>query len=136
MIFLTDEMFPARLARLLAVFDYGNSVESLAKKWGKGLPDEEWLRRAAQEEVKPVILSCDKGIWKDPAQRQVLKGCGLTYIYLAKGWGNLTWDVQALKIIKIWPAVRKTVARLKEPALFEMTVKGPDLRKKCLISEL
>ena len=120
--FFADESISIRLVRMLVIFDRKNRIRGLQHSFPRGTPDTRWIREIAAWNPKPVIICGDGRITRNPVERAVLREAGLTFICFSIGWMNLSWEVQAWKLIKVWPDVLRAVSKIKEPTLFKVTV--------------
>lgn len=136
MIFVTDENFMVRGARLLEVFDRENEIRALTSLYPAGTEDVDWLRKLAEQNPKPVVVGGDGRILRNPAESQVLRECDLMFVYLAPGWTNLVWSVFAWKIIKAWPDIVRNVTQAMRPTIFEVSCSSLKVERRGLVADL
>lgn len=120
--FFADESIPINLVRMLTIFDRKNKIRGLQHSFPRGTPDTRWIRAIASWNPKPVIICGDGRITRNPVERAVLKEAGLTFVSFSESWMNLRWEVQAWKMIKVWPDVVRAVSKLKKPTIFRVAV--------------
>src|SRR5688572_24408652 len=87
----------------------------------KDTSDLEWMRTIAADEPKPVLITADVRIRRDPVERQALRDSGLTVVFFRAGFHDLDMHQQAVKLLTIWPEIVKQVSRVVEPTAFEIT---------------
>ena len=109
MTFFIDANITHRAATVLENVFRGHQFKSIEREFGAGVKDVEWLRRISKLKDKPVVLSCDAKILVNPLERKALEEAEVVYFLLARGWGNLAWNEQAWRLIKVWPRDRKSV---------------------------
>ncbi len=122
MIFLADENFQIQAVRLLNAFDTRNDVRHLTEEFGRGTPDAEWIAACAHRFDKPVIIGGDGRILRNKVERAALRESDLSYVYLAPGWTNISWNDFAWKIVKAWPGIVGSLKDLLRPAVYEVKV--------------
>jgi len=127
-IFFADENISKSAARMLDIFDRENEVRHHSDSFEAGTADTVWLESIASWEGDIVVLCADGRILKNQVQRQVLKECGLTFVYLSSGWTSMKWRDIAWKIIKIWPRIVENVQNAREPMVFEVPVSATKVR--------
>lgn len=121
MIFFTDECFMYKANALLEAFDRNNEIRALLDHFERGTPDTVWISKIAQWAPKPVVVCGDGRILRNKVERKVLRDAELTFVCLASGWTNLSWDVFAWKIIKVWPAIVQSAGAVIRPTVFEVS---------------
>lgn len=124
MIFFTDENISFRAAYMLDQFYDEHAVWAFLDHFKAGTPDPEWLAKVASWEEVPVVIAGDGRILKNKVERQVLKGSGLRFVYLAPGWTNLVWPAFAWRIVKVWPDIVRKVEQARYPMVFEVAIGG------------
>lgn len=135
--FLGDANLSPAVARLLNAFDQQNEVHALSDFWPQHTSDSVWIRevRAKLADEHPVILGGDGRILRNKPELLALKQEGLTFVYLAPGWTQLSWAEFAWRIIKAWPAVVTNVGAVTRPTDFEVKVSSLKVEKAKLLSE-
>jgi len=66
----------------------GHQVEALRRKFPEDAKDEEWIP-ALSREAGWVIISLDRRITRNPAQRAMWRNSRLKGFFLARAWGDL-----------------------------------------------
>jgi len=137
-IFFTDENISKKAAYMLDIFEQKHQVRACLDYFDQGTPDTVWMRDIASwDENEPVVAVCGDGrILKNEVQKRVLKECKLMFVYLARGWTNLRWEVFAWKIIKAWPDIVKNVQQARHPMVFEVSAGGLKVQASGRISDL
>ncbi len=125
-----------KLAQIVDQFDDDSDVQHLGKWCGQDTPDETWLRVVAADPAVPVVVSGDMRIVKNRAQAQVLAGLALTFVALAKGWTSLQWDDQVIKLLSVWPAIRKAASQASRPTVFVVPINSLRVDRMCFTDEL
>lgn len=123
MLFFFDRNMPKPLARMLNEYHKDDQVLWLEDRFAEKTDDVVWLKQLAQWDPRPVVVSGDGRILKNPAQRQVLGGLPLTFVSFADRWVNLPWGTQAWKVVKVWPKVVEA-ARCTQPTVFNVRLSG------------
>jgi len=126
-IFFFDENISEYAARMLGYFDRKNEMRASVDYFKKGTPDTDWLSTVAKWGDKTVVVSGDARILLNKVERQVLKECKLTCVYLARGWTKLPWEESAWRIVKAWPDIVKNVEQAPYPSVFEVSL-GPKVQ--------
>jgi hypothetical protein len=106
-LFLDNDLSPA-LAEVLRQVD-ADAVH-LREKFDPATPDEEWLPRVAREGW--VLVTADERMRKRPAQRLVLQACGITGLFLFKGFLRLQKREQVAWFVKHLTGIEEQVGRL------------------------
>lgn len=102
--FLVDRALGLRVA--LALRDRGFNIVMFGENFADGTPDEEWIRRAAQEGW--VVLTKDSEIRRRPNERLAIQNSGLRVFTLARG----TWKSEEMSAAFI-AAERRIAKALK-----------------------
>ncbi len=136
MIFLFDENISPRAAHMLTCFDEKHELRAFEDYFMRGTRDVEWLRVAGEwDEASVAVVAGDGRILRNKVERQALKECRLTFVYLAPAWMHLCWHEFAWKIVRVWPDVVRNVEQAPHPLLFEVSP-GGKLRTLGRISNL
>ncbi len=122
MIFLLDENFNEKVIPLLAAYFTQDSLITVAREFGKGSADTEWIPRAARRNPPSFVVSGDFRRVKSKHQRKIVTQAGLTWFALSPGWTNIPVDVYAWKIVKVWPSIRETASEVTRPLIFQVPV--------------
>jgi hypothetical protein len=121
--FFFDRCVSIRIARMLAAFDRLHQVthQDDDARFDNDTPDVELIRLIAEDDPKPVLITADVTQRKDPIERKALRESQLTVVFLRRGFHQLTFHQQAVKLLTIWPEVVKHVERVREPTAFEIS---------------
>lgn len=119
--FFFDENISEHLAQIVARFDRNNLIISHAEKFDKGTPDTVWIPEVASWSPKPVVVLGDGRVMRRSAEKLIVRESGLSFVVLASGWMNLSWDHQVWKFIRVWPSIRDTT-KTREPTVFDVAV--------------
>jgi hypothetical protein len=135
-IFFTDENIPRNIAYMLSYFETNHEVRAYLDYFPKGVPDTQWMSTIAKWNEKIVAICADGRILKNKVEKQVLKECGFTFVYLASGWTNIKWFDYGWKIIKVWPDIVKNAEEANYPMVFEVKVSSLKIQSYGLIQNL
>lgn len=106
---------------MLDLFDPVEEVRPLTDYFERGTKDADWLSGLGEWAAKPAVIGGDGRILRNKAELAQLKGAGLTFVLLAKGWANTKWEAYGWKIIKAWPEIRNNVLKIRVPTVFEVS---------------
>ena len=99
--FFLDRNVPEPLARILDIFDRKNSVEHHDSFFVDTTKDIEWISTISGWSPKPVVVSGDLRILKNPAEAQALRSAELTFFALEKHWPQLPWEEWGWRMLKV-----------------------------------
>lgn len=105
--FFFDNMISGYLAQAVAQIERGSdrhTVVHLSEKFDRNIPDVEWLT-ALGGEGNWVIISGDRRISRNPAERKAWLESGLTSFFLKDGWGNQRIWVYSSRFLHWWPRI-------------------------------
>lgn len=108
---------------MLDIFDRNNTIEHHDVYFNDTTTDVEWLSTIATWDEKPVVVSGDLKILRNPAESQALRGTGLTFFALEKQWPKLKWEEWAWRMVKVWPLLAKK-ANPSTPTVFRVPIQG------------
>ena len=121
---------------MLDNFELEHQVRALLDYFDQGTPDIGWMKEIASWDDVTVAVCGDGRILRNKVEKQVLRECGLMFVYLGSGWTNLPWPTFAWKIVKAWPDIKKNVEQARYPMVFEVAVGGLKIRASGRISNL
>jgi len=137
--FFFDRNLPVRLARILDIFDAEHQVihQDDDRRFASTDQDTYIIETLSQENPKPVFVSADVNIYTRRAnERQALRGSGLTCVFLKKGFSNLPFREQTLKLVRLWSEIAKQTSRCRQPTTFEVTPAAVKLNRYALTRDL
>ena len=118
-----DENFPMAIARGLHEFQKGRrgnpvDVFHIASEFKRGIPDEEWIPKLAQQHA--VVVTQDVSIYRRQAQAELCRKykLGLVFIKTPKKSGLLYWQMVTL-LIKHWEEIVSLSAESERPFAYE-----------------
>jgi hypothetical protein len=129
--FFFDECVSKYLARMLDAWDRRHTVRHISEdsRLGVTASDVEIINVLSREEIPEVLVTADCNMKRVADERKALKESGLTVIFLARSFSQLTPHTQAWKLLKLWPTVTREVDRVKVPTAFEITSSANKLNR-------
>lgn len=133
MSFIKHENFPDALANLVRHYEHWQSGTTTLKfpqeLYGESVAPGEWLPVIGNQawEHRPVVLTMDDGIKENTIGLKTMKGCGCSFVILAKAWAERPLTDTAWRILRYWPEIvaKCEVSRLaKRQCRIEVTIKG------------
>jgi hypothetical protein len=100
----------------------GIEVVHLQDRFEPSTPDTEWIPRIREEGF--VIVSGDPRITRNPANREAWLESGLTAFFLADGWAQRRFWVQASELVRWFPVMVETARRCTPGSGFLLPFKG------------
>lgn len=137
--FFFDNCMPRNLARTLGQFFEQQSIIHIMDDDSLKCTDEDVhiIASLARRNPKPYFISADVNMYtKVPSERQALAGSELTCVFFMKNSHTGDKHVFAHKVFKLWPNLVETVARVREPTIFEINSGLRRLDRCCLTREL
>jgi hypothetical protein len=115
---LFDHNLSPRLAHALNGFvrAEGHAAYALRERFAPDARDTEWIGSLGQSAEEWIVVSGDRRITRNPAERAAWRSAGLRGFFLARGWRNIPLHQQAARIIWRWPDMLRQ-AELVEGAL-------------------
>lgn len=120
---LVDENLPARLARALDHLFPFDHVISVSDRFGTGAKDIDWITQLGSESGW-IVISGDRRITRNHAERAAFRQAQLTGFFLSKGLLKAKTEKQAQKIIGHWENMRVLANTLKHGSTFEVPESG------------
>jgi hypothetical protein len=108
--FFDNNLAPAYVdaLRLLSSREFtADELCHLTQKYRPDAADEVWLPSLAKE-GDWIIISGDPRISRSPREQAAWLSAGLTTFFLAKGWMDRPFWLQAVSLIRFWPEIRQT----------------------------
>lgn len=124
----TTSPYHARAVAVLAEKNLKCQVRHLRDRFAQDTPDVEWLTTLG-DEGDWIVVSGDERITKNHHEQAAWLNANLTAFFLAKGWQNLTFWVQAAKLIEKWPLIVEQAERVAPGAGFLVQPKSPKLQQ-------
>lgn len=136
--FFFDRCVAFRLARMLDAYDRDSTIRHLDddSRFSANTPDIEWIQTIAFDSPRPVLVTADQRMRRDPVERQALTHSGLTIVFLRAGFHNLTFHDQAVKLLTTWPKIIEAVSRATEATAFEVTPASRKVDRLCKTIQL
>lgn len=105
----------------------GHVVVALRDKFKQNVDDKTWIK-SLKDEGDWIIISGDTRIKKNPHERAAWLESGLTTFFLSKGWMNISFWVQAQKLVKWWPEIIAQARRIETGNFFEVPINGNKMK--------
>ncbi len=121
--FFADACVPVDVARLLNAYTHETVVAHLTESFSHDAPDVEWIRDVGKWDPRPIVLSGDQRILRNPDELKCLTESGLTWFFLKKGWMNLPIAEVKWRAVRAFGSILKAVTDLGDPTVFEVSVK-------------
>jgi hypothetical protein len=136
--FFIDRCVAVHLARMLDAYDRDNTILHLDddNRFSPDTSDIDWIQTTASDTPKPVLITADQRLRRDPVERHALAHSGLTIVFLRAGFHNLTFHDQAVKLLTIWPKIVEIATRVTEPTAFEITPAARKVDRLCRTKDL
>lgn len=137
--FFFDRNLPLRLAQMLDIFDVENQVvhQDDDARFIHTDEDVHIVEMLGQEDPTPVLVTADVNMYtRRPNEQQALRDSGLTCVFIKKGFTQLPFHDQALKLLKLWPEIVKETSRCRRPTAFEVTPAAVKLKRRALTKDL
>ena len=129
--FFFDRCVPQRLARILDAYDTDNTIihQDDDSRFDEATPDTLLIETLASEDPKPVFVTADIRMRRNPVERIALADSDLTVVFLRPAWHDLDFHMQAVKLLKLWPSFVEQVERCREATEFEVTPSAKKLQR-------
>jgi len=127
--FFFDMAVPVNLARGLAAFFPDDDIVHLldAKQFGlrSDSTDVYIIETISQLAPRPVFITADRAMrTRGSPELLALRSSELTVVIFRKTFHELSFQVQAEKIVKAWPAIKEETLRCRTPTTFEVGPNG------------
>lgn len=136
--FFFDRCFPEQLCYALAVLEEGTrSIYYHDEFFDKDTPDTVWIGEVGKWSPKPIVVSGDTHILKNPDEMRALVAEDLTYVCLAPGWTNTPIPDYPWMFFKAWINILKEAEHCRIPTVFQVA-KGASFKveERCLTRNL
>ena len=118
--YFIDNNLPEKLANAIReIVDGDYEVIHLKGKFPQHEADEVWIK-ILMEEGDWVIITQDGRI----KNHEIWKDCGLTSIFLAKGYVHLPFYQKVGKIIGVWPSIVDKCENSRPGSVFTLQLNG------------
>ena len=125
---MVDENLPPPLARALAALFVGqHEVVHLLDRFGPKVQDVDWLT-ALNREGSWVILSADRRITKNKSEQRVFHNSKHIGFFFAPGLQKASTLKKMERLMVVWDTIEKQVPLVKGGSMFEIQVKGNQLK--------
>lgn len=123
---------------MLDAYDRDNTITHLDgdNRFSPKTRDIDWIQAIAADNPKPVLITADQRLRRDPVERHALAHSGLMIVFLRAGFHNLTFHDQAVKLLTMWPKIMDVVGRATEPTAFEITPAARKVDRLCKTKDL
>lgn len=123
-----DENLPPPLARALAALFVGqHEVVHLREKFGPKVEDVDWLT-VLNREGGWVILSADRRISKNKTEQRVFRNSKHIGFFFAPSLQKATLLKKMERLMVVWDTIEKQVPLVKGGSMFEIQIKGNQLK--------
>lgn len=126
---LFDNNLPPRLARALnELFAGEHHIIALRDKFAENIDDVDWIRQLGLEGTW-VILSGDRRITRNRAERDAFRNSRLIGFFLAKGLAKAKVTKQAERLLALWENIEKVVGVVQTGAMFELPMRSTRIKQ-------
>lgn len=121
---MVDENLPAAMAKSLAALFVGkHEIVHLRERFGAAVQDTEWIG-TLNAEGRWVIISADRRITKNKAERQVFKSSKLVGFFFAPGLQKAKLTKQMERLMVLWETIETQATLVGGGAMFEIPMKS------------
>jgi hypothetical protein len=125
---MLDENLPKAMAHSLAALFVGqHQVSHLRDRFGPKVPDVEWMAELHRD-CSWIIISADRRIAKNKTEQRVFRSSRLIAFIFAPGLQKGSTLKKMERLMAIWDTIEKTVPLVKGGTMFEIQVKGSQLK--------
>lgn len=126
---LFDNNLPPRLARALnELFAGEHYIIALRDKFAENIDDVDWIRQLGLEGTW-VIVSGDRRITRNRAERDAFRNSRLIGFFLAKGLAKAKVTKQAERLLALWENIEKVVGVVQTGAMFELPMRSTRIKQ-------
>lgn len=126
---LFDNNLPPRLARALnELFAGEHEIVALRCKFAQTIEDVEWIRQLSREGTW-VVVSGDRRITRNRAERDAFRNSRLIRFFLARGLYKSKVTKQAERILALWENMEKVVEVVQSGAMFELPMRSSRIKQ-------
>lgn len=123
-VFFDHNMSPA----LAELFKKKHEVTFLAQKFARDTRDIEWISTLSGE-GQWVVISGDRRITRNHAERQAFRNSNLIGFFLSEGLYKASVIKQMERILALWPSIESLCETVHSGAMFELPMKSTRVRQ-------
>ena len=123
-----DENFPRPLVEMLKAFDQINRLIHHLDEFPAGVSDVQWIASLSLRTPKPIVISGDGAILRRRDEKDALASSDMVFVYL-QAWAHLDENVQASKIVTVWPNLYKELLKAKPGDTYRVKAKSLEVIK-------
>lgn len=125
---MVDENLPKAMANALAaLFPNEHHVIHLRDRFGPSVEDTEWMT-VLNAEGAWVVISGDRRISRNKSEQRVFRSSKLIAFIFAPALQKASLVKKMERLMAVWPTIEKQVPLVKGGAMFEIQVKGNQLK--------
>ncbi|WP_316014582.1 hypothetical protein [Roseobacter sp. HKCCA0434] len=125
---LFDENLSPAIARAMRELRAGvDEVDWMRNKFGPGVTDLKWISQLSSERGW-IVVSGDRRITANKAERMAFKSSTLVGFFMAKGLYKSPVMRQAERLIRLWDSIEKQTTLAAPGSMFELAVSSPKLK--------
>lgn len=126
---LLDNNLPPRVARAInSIVEPEDTVIALRDKFPPGTADVDWID-ALGREGGWVVVSGDRRISRNRAEREAWRASKLTGFFLSKGLQKASVFKLTTRLLLLWEVMRTQHALVEAGAIFELPMRSGKLRQ-------
>jgi hypothetical protein len=127
-VFFDHNMSPAMARALAELFKKQHEVIFLAEKFARDTRDIEWMSTLSGE-GQWVVISGDRRITRNHADRQAFRNSNLIGFFLSEGLYKASVIKQMERILALWPSIESLCETVHSGAMFELPMKSTRVRQ-------
>lgn len=127
-VFFDHNMSPAMARALAELFKKQHEVTFLAEKFARDTRDIEWMSTLSGE-GQWVVISGDRRITRNHAERQAFRNSNLIGFFLSEGLYKASVIKQMERILALWPSIESLCETVHSGAMFELPMKSTRVRQ-------
>lgn len=120
--FFFDRNIAKQFARMIDAFDSENTIRPHDDMFDHKTTDIVWMESLGSDDNQWFVLSGDTRILRCEKELLALRSSDITFFALARGWMNQKLEIQAWKLVKIWPDIVAEAKRTRVPSIFEIPI--------------
>ena len=127
-VFFDHNLSPGIARALDALFMGAHEVVALKDKFSQDITDEAWIR-ALNKEGKWTIISGDRRITRNKAERSVFTSSKLIGFFLSSTLKDAKVTIQMQRILAVWDEIQMLSECMNGGALFEIPRKSSKIKQ-------